>query len=72
MALATANGTERNRLVRDQLFPVDFYTFLIHEAASELKGDVGAKLPRFSAPVRSLACIDSRCNYFALLLRHGK
>ena len=25
MALATANGTERNRLVRDQLFPVDFY-----------------------------------------------
>ena len=25
VALATANGTERNRLVRDQLFPVDFY-----------------------------------------------
>ena len=25
VALATANGTERNRLVRDQLFPVDSY-----------------------------------------------
>ena len=29
VALATANGTERNRLVRDQLFPVDFYKQLV-------------------------------------------
>ena len=52
MALATANGTERNRLVRDQLFPVDFYKGVYRRkegrgaGQEELNGQVSVDLSR--------------------------